>query len=1596
MKRILSMVLALMMILGMVPAVSFAAAAAEYTIVEKDPVTLDTSVSYSPWGTPWASYTWYPMYATADGQPDSGTWGAWSADSHYAEVVADGYQDAGALHLKSNSGKNVSVAINACLTVDQTYTIGLWAKGTSNSGRVLASYGNGDFAIIESFQNLGADWTYYEASFTANLNQFNLMAADWGVTDIYVDNITIKDANGIDMLQGAGNFYAKKTVSTSSAVTGQYPVTLDTTKIGNSWGSAPGDEWVPFAPTGEFDPAYGFNAWTDTYYCEIVADGYKDAGSLHMVISQNTAVVINAGMVSGEQYTIGMWVKGTATSNRVLGLYGNGDPAIIGNPEYCGEVAASTVPADWTYLEKTFTANTNSVVLHGNGWGPADIYIDNITLKNSSGQDLISGYGDFYKTQSGIQYNVVQEVPVSLIPSDNGTPGAWYNNGSTFVTDAGNANYIEVVENGCKDAGALHVYQDNVANNDMSLGVFLGGQAAGNYTVKFNIKGDIGYQDQPFKFYPFGTESLVSNVSTILGTTEVADWTEVSYDVAVSSDFFYLIFYFSKYNWETNAYIDNIQLINSSGVDVLNGAGNFYTAKTVSMNSAVTGQYPVTLDTTKIGNSWGSAPGDEWVPFAPTGEFDPAYGFNAWTDTYYCEIVADGYKDAGSLHMVISQNTAVVINAGMVSGEQYTIGMWVKGTATSNRVLGLYGNGDPAIIGNPEYCGEVAASTVPADWTYLEKTFTANTNSVVLHGNGWGPADIYIDNITLKNSSGQDLISGYGDFYILKNSTGEEEEDVSGTNIYGKSALFTGDSISWGSDQRAWAARIGEKYAMTYVNASVSGASVSTTRDYRMIEQLEANKTGSFDYVIMHGPTNDAWDEVNVGTLSESYNVANYDVATYAGALEELFYYARKYFPDAQLGYIINFRFSSTLNNGLSDMSAYVEMAKQVCNKWSVPYLDLYNNEELTAALKVGTTVYLPDNVHPNAAGYDILTPYIANWMNETVATQEPPVEPEDPTEPEVEGLAVISNSVERAYRWYWNGVTYEETDHSKVEISAEGANDTGSLHIWQSAAAPSDTVLGLVTTMASDLENGSYTLSMDVKGTFYNTEGFYVHPQYAGLSDEQFAYLSVNKTLKDAPGVTDIGGGYTTDGWINLQWTLPANPEDGENGFMFLTLQFSKYNVGEYFIDNIQVLDPNGNDVLGGAGSFMDSGSEYFPIILPSTGAEILNSNTMYYQVSAGESNVSVSNHVESGITCGDQNFTVTHNGVTQAASNKNVTMQMAPAAEGESIVFAVTSTASSLDVPSGVFEMMQRAGEFNIYDVKVTATSCSHSYSDWDVTAAPTYTVAGSQSKTCALCGDVVTEEIPVLANPVTGWNITLKDNIGVNFVMALAETDIVTVTVNGNAVDCTVANGKLSIHVAAAQMMDEIAITVNGLPLANTYSVRKYADKVLADNSKSACHELVKNMLVYGGAAQTYFGYNTSNLASSGIEVTAAVPTGEAAAAISGSVSGIRFYSATLVHETRIAVRFYFTGSIEGLTFSQGTPVQKGDLYYVEITDICPQDLDQAIAVSVTNGADTLTVSYSALDYIIRMYAKGGNSAPLVQALYGYYLAAEAYTA
>lgn len=337
------------------------------------------------------------------------------------------------------------------------------------------------------------------------------------------------------------------------------------------------------------------------------------------------------------------------------------------------------------------------------------------------------------------------------------------------------------------------------------------------------------------------------------------------------------------------------------------------------------------------------------------------------------------------------------------------------------------------------------------------------------------------------------------------------------------------------------------------------------------------------------------------------------------------------------------------------------------------------------------------------------------------------------------------------------------------------------------------------------------------------------------------------------------------------------------------------------------------------------------------------------------------------------------------------------------------VTITWTAPDSGDAVFGMKNygsnATGMVYIDDVSVTykTPACGHSYGEWSTTVAPTYITAGEQEKICTICGDVVTQTIPVLENPVSTYNVILGDNIGLNFVLDITETDEIAVTVNDAAVEYTAVDGKICIELAAAQMTDVVHIFINGMPLANTYSVRGYADYILgSDAYDDATKNLVNCMLVYGGAAQNYFGYNTDHLASEDIEVTAATVPNEAAGAVcAGTIKGANFYGASLLHRTKTAVCFYFDAeSVEDLSFYVNgvatEAVLRNGRYCVQADHINPQNIADVITVLVEDDAgSTITVSYSPLSYIVRMSGKGDtNMKALVKALYHYYQAAVEY--
>ncbi len=256
----------------------------------------------------------------------------------------------------------------------------------------------------------------------------------------------------------------------------------------------------------------------------------------------------------------------------------------------------------------------------------------------------------------------------------------------------------------------------------------------------------------------------------------------------------------------------------------------------------------------------------------------------------------------------------------------------------------------------------------------------------------------------------------------------------------------------------------------------------------------------------------------------------------------------------------------------------------------------------------------------------------------------------------------------------------------------------------------------------------------------------------------------------------------------------------------------------------------------------------------------------------------------------------------------------------------------------------------------------------------------------------------------NPVDAMSVTLSDDIGVNF--KLTGNHVLTkAEVGGEQAEFTQNDdGTVTVHVTAAQMADEILLYVDNQPLNETYSVKEYAEKLLKDETHSDKWELVKSMLVYGSAAQKYFAHNLTSLADANVtDFTPTAPEGTVTGRLSGKLEQLQYYGATLLHKNRIAVRIYFTGDAEGLTFTVNetvTEVQENETgYYVEVGGYKPQDLNTAVVVEVTDAeGNTMRVSYSPMDYILRMYNKESSqdtTKALVMALYSFYRQAAAYS-
>lgn len=239
------------------------------------------------------------------------------------------------------------------------------------------------------------------------------------------------------------------------------------------------------------------------------------------------------------------------------------------------------------------------------------------------------------------------------------------------------------------------------------------------------------------------------------------------------------------------------------------------------------------------------------------------------------------------------------------------------------------------------------------------------------------------------------------------------------------------------------------------------------------------------------------------------------------------------------------------------------------------------------------------------------------------------------------------------------------------------------------------------------------------------------------------------------------------------------------------------------------------------------------------------------------------------------------------------------------------------------------------------------------------------------------------------------SLNGTIGLNFKFQaapyVASNAHLVVTKAGNEIlDAAVSglwsNGEAayvcSVPVFAKEMTDEVnfSIKIGGevfKEYSYTVTVKQYAEALAAADAEWA--DLMNAMLDYGAAAQELFDYNTSNLAadiSGGITYDASsVPSLSADVAYNAFIGVV---AGTLTLESGTDLNLYVLPVDGEATFtatavdsnSVSVPVtvaKSGDYWRITISDLKAEELGDQFHITVSDGVNSVTFTYSALCWV-----------------------------
>ena len=196
-----------------------------------------------------------------------------------------------------------------------------------------------------------------------------------------------------------------------------------------------------------------------------------------------------------------------------------------------------------------------------------------------------------------------------------------------------------------------------------------------------------------------------------------------------------------------------------------------------------------------------------------------------------------------------------------------------------------------------------------------------------------------------------------------------------------KNIIFLGSSVTYGSASKgvSFADYIGKRNGCNIIKEAVSGTTLVDEGINSYISRLNKLNADRADLLVCQLSTNDATQKKELGSVSNSMNINDFDTHTIVGAIEYIIAYSKNKW-DCPVIFYTNSKYDS------ENYQAMLDLLLDIQKKWDIGVVDLWNDTDFNNITDEQRKLYMADKIHPTQAGYlewwtPVMEEYIINYL---------------------------------------------------------------------------------------------------------------------------------------------------------------------------------------------------------------------------------------------------------------------------------------------------------------------------------------------------------------------------------------------------------------------------------------------------------------------------------------------------------------------------------------------------------------------------------------------------------------------------------------